>query len=97
MLTQMIRSRIETILPRSTGALARLGALYRVAVDRLVPRGVARRRFWRAFFDGEIAGLVEGEQRARRAPRRDAPAEERRRPRRASSRSSPPVRARPIC
>jgi uroporphyrin-III C-methyltransferase/precorrin-2 dehydrogenase/sirohydrochlorin ferrochelatase len=58
-LTQMIRSRIETILPRSTGPLARLGALYRVAVDRLVPRGVARRRFWRAFFDGEIAGLVE--------------------------------------
>jgi uroporphyrin-III C-methyltransferase / precorrin-2 dehydrogenase / sirohydrochlorin ferrochelatase len=60
-LTQMIRSRIETILPRSTGPLARLGALYRVAVDRLVPRGVARRRFWRAFFDGEIAGLVERE------------------------------------
>jgi uroporphyrin-III C-methyltransferase / precorrin-2 dehydrogenase / sirohydrochlorin ferrochelatase len=60
-LTQMIRSRIETLLPRSTGPLARLGALYRVAVDRLVPRGVARRRFWRAFFDGEIAGLVERE------------------------------------
>ncbi len=59
-LTQMIRARIETILPPSTGALARLGALYRVAVDRLVPRGLARRRFWRAFFDGEIARLVEG-------------------------------------
>lgn len=58
-LTQMIRSRVEAILPRSTGTLARLGALYRVAVDRLVPRGLARRRFWRAFFDGEISRLVE--------------------------------------
>jgi uroporphyrin-III C-methyltransferase/precorrin-2 dehydrogenase/sirohydrochlorin ferrochelatase len=58
-LTQMIRTQVEALLPRSTGALARLGALYRVAVDRLVPRGVARRRFWRAFFSGEVAQLVD--------------------------------------
>lgn len=58
-LTQMIRSRIEAILPRSTGSLARLAALYRVAVDHLVPRGVARRRFWQSFFGGDVARLVE--------------------------------------
>lgn len=58
-LTQMIRSKIEALLPASTGRLARLAALYRVAVDRLVPRGAPRRAFWRSFFEGEIAALVE--------------------------------------
>ena len=58
-LTQMIRSRIEAMLPASTGRLARLAALYRVAVDRLIPRGAVRRAFWRSFFEGEIAALVE--------------------------------------
>jgi len=58
-LAQMIRSKIEAMLPASTGPLARLAALYRVAVDRLVPRGAPRRAFWRNFFEGEIAGLVE--------------------------------------
>jgi uroporphyrin-III C-methyltransferase/precorrin-2 dehydrogenase/sirohydrochlorin ferrochelatase len=57
-LTQMIRSRIEAILPHSTGAVARLASLYRVAVDHLVPRGVTRRRFWQTFFGGEVARLV---------------------------------------
>jgi uroporphyrin-III C-methyltransferase / precorrin-2 dehydrogenase / sirohydrochlorin ferrochelatase len=58
-LTQMIRSRVEAILPRSTGSLARLAALYRVAVDHLVPRGVSRRQFWQSFFGGDVARLVE--------------------------------------
>lgn len=58
-LTQMVRAKIEAILPRSTGNLARLGALYRIAVDRLLPRGLARRSFWAAFFDGEVAKFVE--------------------------------------
>lgn len=58
-LTQMIRSRVEAILPHSTGAVARLASLYRVAVDHLVPRGVTRRRFWQTFFGGEVARLVE--------------------------------------
>lgn len=64
-LAQMIRSKVEAMLPISTGPLARLAALYRVAVDRLVPRGASRRAFWRNFFEGEIANLVE---------RRDMPA-----------------------
>ena len=58
-LAQLIRARIETLLPQSTGALARLASLYRAAADRLVPRGAARRRFWRAFFEGEISRHVE--------------------------------------
>lgn len=57
-LTQIIRSKIETILPVSTGSLARLAALYRGAVDRLVPRGAPRRRFWRSFFQGSVANAV---------------------------------------
>ena len=57
-LTQIIRSRIETMLPDATGSLARLAALYRGAVDRLVPRGAPRRRFWRAFFQGSVANAV---------------------------------------
>ncbi|MGI9400204.1 MAG: siroheme synthase CysG [Rhizobiaceae bacterium] len=57
-LTQIIRSKIETMLPGSTGSLARLAALYRDAVDRLIPRGAPRRRFWRAFFQGGVASAV---------------------------------------
>lgn len=57
-LTQIIRSRIETMLPVTTGSLARLAALYRGAVDRFVPRGAPRRRFWRTFFQGSVANAV---------------------------------------
>lgn len=59
-LAQIIRARIEAMLPLSTGPLARLAARYRSAVDRLVPRGASRRRFWRAFFEGEVASCIEG-------------------------------------
>lgn len=59
-LAQIIRSRIEAMLPLSTGPLARLANRYRSVVDRLVPRGASRRRFWRAFFEGEVANCVEG-------------------------------------
>ena len=58
-LTQMLRGRIEALLPRSTGRLARLAARYRRTVDRLVPGGAPRRRFWRSFFDGPIAQCIE--------------------------------------
>ena len=57
-LTQILRSRIETMLPPSTGSLARLARLYRNAVDRLVPRGQPRRKFWRDFFEGSVAQAV---------------------------------------
>lgn len=58
-LAQMIRAGIDRQLPRSLGKLGRLANSYRHAVDRLVPRGVARRLFWRAFFQGDVADAVE--------------------------------------
>jgi uroporphyrin-III C-methyltransferase / precorrin-2 dehydrogenase / sirohydrochlorin ferrochelatase len=58
-LGQMIRARVDQLLPPSLGTLARLAASYRVAVDRLVPRGVARRVFWRRFFSDTPAEAVE--------------------------------------
>lgn len=57
-LAQMIRARIDQMLSPSLGRLARLAAEYRVAVDRLLPRGVARRVFWRRFFEAEVAHQV---------------------------------------
>ncbi len=59
-LAQMLRARIDRMLPPSLGALARLAASYREAVDRLLPRGAARRTFWRRFFEGATAGAVAG-------------------------------------
>jgi len=58
-LAQMIRARIDQMLSPSLGTLARLAADYRVAVDRLLPRGVARRRFWRRFFEADVATHVD--------------------------------------
>lgn len=58
-LAQMIRAGIDRQLPRSLGKLGRLANSYRRAVDRLVPRGVARRLFWRSFFQGDVADAVE--------------------------------------
>lgn len=58
-LAQMIRARIDRMLPPSLGELARLAASYRTAVDRLLPRGVARRIFWRRFFSAAPAKAIE--------------------------------------
>ncbi|MCM2439786.1 uroporphyrinogen-III C-methyltransferase [Agrobacterium vitis] len=58
-LAQMIRAGIDRQLPRSLGKLGRLANSYRHAVDRLVPRGVARRLFWRSFFQGDVADAME--------------------------------------
>ncbi|OQP88297.1 uroporphyrinogen-III C-methyltransferase [Rhizobium rhizosphaerae] len=57
-LAQMIRARIDQMLPPSLGALASLAAAYRHAVDRLLPRGSARRIYWRNFFSGPVADAV---------------------------------------
>jgi len=54
-----IRAGIDRQLPRSLGRLGRLANSYRRAVDRLVPRGVSRRLFWRSFFQGEVADAME--------------------------------------
>ncbi|MDF1609015.1 siroheme synthase CysG [Hoeflea sp. YIM 152468] len=58
-LAQMVRARIDRILSPSLGTLARLASDYRIAADRLLPRGVARRVFWRRFFEAEVATHVE--------------------------------------
>lgn len=58
-LAQMIRARIDRMLSPSLGRLATLAASYRTAVERRVARGVARRRFWKAFFTGSPARAVE--------------------------------------
>ncbi len=57
-LAQMIRAQIDQLLSPSLGLVATLAASYREAVDRLIPRGVARRVFWRRFFEGPIADHV---------------------------------------
>ncbi len=58
-LAQMIRARIDQMLSPSLGVLATMAAQYRMAVERLVPKGNARRRFWRDFFAGAPARAVE--------------------------------------
>lgn len=57
-LAQMIRARIDRMLAPSLGRLAALAAGHREAVERAVPKGLARRRFWKAFFTGETAHAV---------------------------------------
>jgi uroporphyrin-III C-methyltransferase/precorrin-2 dehydrogenase/sirohydrochlorin ferrochelatase len=57
-LSQMIRAQVDQMLSPSLGRLARLADLYRGAVDSLLPRGVARRVFWRRFFSGAVADAV---------------------------------------
>jgi len=58
-LAQMIRARIDRMLPPSLGRLAELAAGYREAAERLLPKGAARRTFWKAFFGGAAARAVE--------------------------------------
>nr|CAD6415884.1 uroporphyrinogen-III C-methyltransferase [Rhizobium sp. Q54] len=57
-LAQMIRARIDQMLSPSLGRLAALAVDYRDAVERLVPKGVSRRVFWRRFFSGPVADGV---------------------------------------
>ncbi|MGE7369314.1 siroheme synthase CysG [Neorhizobium sp. NPDC001467] len=58
-LAQMIRARIDQMLSPSLGRLASLAFDYRDAAEKLVPRGVARRIFWRRFFSQTVAEAVE--------------------------------------
>jgi uroporphyrin-III C-methyltransferase/precorrin-2 dehydrogenase/sirohydrochlorin ferrochelatase len=57
-LAQMIRAQVDQILAPSLGRLATLANSYRGAVDRIIPRGVTRRVFWRRFFQGAVADAV---------------------------------------
>ena len=57
-LAQMIRAQIDQMLSPSLGKLAELATRFRKPVEHLVPRGVARRIFWRQFFSGPVADAV---------------------------------------
>ncbi|MGB6118909.1 MAG: siroheme synthase CysG, partial [Mesorhizobium sp.] len=58
-LGQSIRARIDRMLAPSLGRLAELGSAYRSTVERLVPKGSARRAFWSQFFSGAPARAME--------------------------------------
>ncbi|OWV94446.1 siroheme synthase [Rhizobium sp. R72] len=68
-LAQMIRAQIDQLLAPSLGRLADLAIGYRKTVEHLVPKGAARRLFWRRFFSGSVADAVANENlpQARRA------------------------------
>lgn len=57
-LARHIRARIEAMLPRATGDLARLAESFRETVSRVIRDGAARRRFWARFFSGPVAAQV---------------------------------------
>ena len=69
-LAQMIRARIDQMLSPSLGGLASLAIDYRESVERLVPKGVSRRVFWRRFFSGPVAANIDAGDTA--AARREA-------------------------
>lgn len=58
-LAQMIRARIDRMLSPSLGRLASLAVEYRDVAERLVPKGVSRRIFWRRFFSGVVSDSVD--------------------------------------
>jgi uroporphyrin-III C-methyltransferase/precorrin-2 dehydrogenase/sirohydrochlorin ferrochelatase len=68
-LAQMIRAQVDQLLAPSLGRLAQLAVGYRKSVEHLVPKGAARRLFWRRFFSGAVADAVANENlpQARRA------------------------------
>jgi len=58
-LAQMIRARIDQMLSPALGPLASLAATFRESVERLLPKGAARRAFWADFFAGAPARAME--------------------------------------
>ncbi|UUP17890.1 siroheme synthase CysG [Nitratireductor thuwali] len=57
-LAQMLRAAIDRMLPPSLGRLAALAAAYRDRVETSVPKGAARRRFWKSFFAGAASRAI---------------------------------------
>ncbi len=58
-LAQMIRARVDRMLSPALGPIASLAASLRDTVERLVPKGNARRAFWSDFFEGAPARAME--------------------------------------
>ena len=62
-LAQMVRARIDAMLPPSLGPLTALANRLRHRAEMLIPRGAPRRAFWRAFFNGPAArAMAEGDE-----------------------------------
>ena len=61
-LAQMVRARIDAMLPPSLGALAVLARSLRSAAEHAIARGNPRRAFWQGFFSGAPArAMAEGD------------------------------------
>ena len=58
-LAQIVRARIDRLLSPSLGALAGLANSFRGTVEKIVPKGGERRRFWNEFFSGAPARAME--------------------------------------
>lgn len=58
-LAQMVRARIDAAFSPRLGDLAHLAESWRPRVERLLPKGLARRSFWRSFFSGSVARAVD--------------------------------------
>ncbi|PSJ55597.1 siroheme synthase CysG [Pseudaminobacter soli (ex Li et al. 2025)] len=58
-LAQMVRAKIDRMLSPSLGSLAALASSFREVAEALLPKGNARRRFWREFFAGAPARAME--------------------------------------
>jgi len=54
-LSRHIRARVEAMLPRATGELARLAESFRDAAAKVITDGALRRNFWARFFSGSVA------------------------------------------
>ncbi len=57
-LARWTRSRVEAVLPARLGLLAAFAGGHRAAVSRAIPAMPARRAFWNAVLEGEVAQLV---------------------------------------
>ncbi|MGC0052129.1 siroheme synthase CysG [Brucella pituitosa] len=58
-LAQMVRARIDAAFSPRLGELAHYAESWRPLVEKLLPKGLARRSFWRGFFSGSVARSVE--------------------------------------
>ncbi len=58
-LAQMVRAKVDRMLSPSLGPLASLAEMFRDSAEAFLPKGVARRRFWREFFGGAPARAME--------------------------------------
>ncbi|MFD1198381.1 siroheme synthase CysG [Brucella gallinifaecis] len=58
-LAQMVRARIDAAFSPRLGDLAHYAESWRVRVEKLLPKGLVRRSFWRSFLSGSVARCVE--------------------------------------